>query len=380
MVTVAAQVAAYAYPDEEKPEDAFSWWLSPCGGTELVPDEIKKVFDILNSVADGVSSFKTPKFKRGSGKKGDEANPTDRAKPKAGTGGGANGQGSNGGVSKPKRKCHVPAAKSRYIMGPMHNTVREQSCVNGQTERTEYVVTSINYGPSTMAVRRVCKQAWGQACYHYSSVLDYHPQWATLTCPMGAGKTKGNHKRPAPKAWSDQHVKEWRDIATRGGQCDADEYPPAYILDENSPIFQNAGKNDQGQLIRYIERGVNRGAGSLFKGVCFAPVAEFTAVQMKARILGAAPSKKAFFNQNGESQWHAEIDVSSRPKFSIDRFEHSPAQAPAPNYGHFDNPCWPQQEAAADPGFPLLLADPWYNGQPPPYDYMKPYVRGSNGS
>jgi hypothetical protein len=44
MATTAAQMASYFYPEGEAPEDAFSWWLSPCGGSELVPDEIKKAF------------------------------------------------------------------------------------------------------------------------------------------------------------------------------------------------------------------------------------------------------------------------------------------------------------------------------------------------
>lgn len=72
MATTAAQMAAYLYPDEEDPEGAFSWWLSPCGGTQLVPDEIKQIFNTLSQVADGVSSFQKPRnINKGSGKKGD---------------------------------------------------------------------------------------------------------------------------------------------------------------------------------------------------------------------------------------------------------------------------------------------------------------------
>jgi hypothetical protein len=67
-------MAAYLYPEEEDPEGAFDWWLKPCGGTTLVPDQIKQLFDTLSTVADGVSSFKKPKnLKKGSGKKGDDA-------------------------------------------------------------------------------------------------------------------------------------------------------------------------------------------------------------------------------------------------------------------------------------------------------------------
>jgi len=73
MATTAAQMAAYLYPEEEDPEGAFSWWLSPCGGTDLVPEDIKTLFDTLSTVADGVSSFKKPKnLNKGSGKKGDD--------------------------------------------------------------------------------------------------------------------------------------------------------------------------------------------------------------------------------------------------------------------------------------------------------------------
>lgn len=384
MVTVAAKVAAYAYPEDERPEDAFSWWLSPCGGTDLVPDEIKKVFDILNSVADGVSSFTKPKFKRGSGKKGDDANPTDRATPKAGTGGGKNGKGSNNGVSKPKRKCHVPPKSSKYIMGALKNTVRSQWCANDVTEKEEYVATSINYGPTPFPVKKTCKQHWAQACYHYSSVIDTHPQWSTILCPVGSGKTKLNHDRPAPKAYYDQLAPDWKSfaIANAPDGCDADEYPPAALLDKQSPIFQNAGQNDQGQLIRYIPDKMNRGAGGMFKGVCFAPVSELTPDQLVNKIRAAPPSKQTFLSaQNPPSKlWEAEIDVDSWPEFSIDHFEHSPGLAPAPDYGLYDNDCWPRQQAAGDPGFALLSFDPWYKGAAPRYDYGKPYVKGSNGS
>jgi hypothetical protein len=58
MVTTAARMIASLYPKEEGHEGAFSWWLSPCGDTNLVSEEIKKAFDILSQVANGVSSFK----------------------------------------------------------------------------------------------------------------------------------------------------------------------------------------------------------------------------------------------------------------------------------------------------------------------------------
>jgi len=143
----AAQLAAYAYDEGEDPAGAFEWWLSPCGGTDLVPDDIKQVFDIMSSVVDGVSSFKKPtNLKKGSGKKGDEGNPTDRAVPKAGNGSGPNGTG-NQGVTK-KRKCTIKAGQGERIMGKALNTLRTQKCVaaaggGSTTSKQDLVIVSI---------------------------------------------------------------------------------------------------------------------------------------------------------------------------------------------------------------------------------------------
>jgi hypothetical protein len=159
-------MAAYFYPEEEDPEGAFSWWLSPCGGTTLVPDETKKIFGVLSTITDDVSSFKKPKnIPKGSGKKGDDANPTDRSKPKAGTGKGHNGTGSSSSGVKKNKKCNVPLAKSVLRLGPAYNTLREQSCVADPanpsvktTTKSEMIVTSISWAatPVPTQVRATC--------------------------------------------------------------------------------------------------------------------------------------------------------------------------------------------------------------------------------
>lgn len=155
MATTAAQMASYLYPEEEDPEGAFSWWLSPCGGTSLVPDEIKQIFGILSTVADGVSSFKTPKnLKKGSGKKGDDANPTDQGTPRA--------PGNGNGKNRPK--CNVPPRSSTIRL---QHTIREQSCLNDKTEVTEWIVTSLAYASNAQAtgVSKPCDfNKWPQAC------------------------------------------------------------------------------------------------------------------------------------------------------------------------------------------------------------------------
>ena len=71
MLLTAAELINYVYPEGEDPAEAFEWWLSPCGGSDIVPDELKQVFDILSLIPTGRSIYRTPKnIKKGSGKKG----------------------------------------------------------------------------------------------------------------------------------------------------------------------------------------------------------------------------------------------------------------------------------------------------------------------
>jgi hypothetical protein len=139
MLTTAAQIAAYLYPEEEDPEGAFSWWLAPCGGTDLVPDEIKKIFGILTAVADGVSSFVEPRrLRRGSGRRGDDGNPheSDRSTPSA---------------SVPPRtnaKCKINPNDVSKQMGPAKNVWRRQECKNGVTHQTEMIISKAIALPS----------------------------------------------------------------------------------------------------------------------------------------------------------------------------------------------------------------------------------------
>lgn len=208
MVTTAAQMASYLYPEEEDPEGgAFSWWLTPCGGTDLVPDDNKQLLSLLSSVADGISSFKKPKnIGKGSGRKGDDANPTDRAKPKPGTGSGASGTG------KGKKKCKIPKGKDTYRLGPAKNTLRKQSCVAAETKKDDLIIMSVTYRAQATIVTKTCSQSWSQACFHYSSAIYKNSSWETLTCPQGAATTAYNRSRRAVNTYYKSHIEEdWRD-------------------------------------------------------------------------------------------------------------------------------------------------------------------------
>jgi hypothetical protein len=379
MAMTAAQMAAYLYPEEEDPEGAFSWWLSPCGGTDLVPDEIKKIFDILSSVPDGVSSFKKPKkLKKGSGKKGDDGNPseTDRGGKKRPAPGGGNGNN-----APRKKKCRIPPSKSTLRMGEYRNTLRMQSCVNDQTEKDELVVTSLAWAANAKPkqIRKECPLQASQACYHYSSAIRVNPQWATITCHEDAAATRHRLEGKMTVSWKAQHTGAgWTDETNREhDDCEMDEFPPAYLLHKQDPAWYNGGKDRTGQLMRWLPADDNGVGGTLWKGVCFKPpMEELTDTEFKDKVNAAA--NKQVIKAPGLTRTLARATVTSQPEFILDTWAHS--KNPPPNDGLNKNKCWPSGIAAADPGFVLLNFDPFYNGQAPPYDYTKPYKKGSNGS
>jgi hypothetical protein len=378
-------MASYLYPEEEDPEGAFSWWLSPCGGTKLVPDEIKEVFGILSQVADGVSSFVKPKkIGKGTGKKGDNGNPHDQSNPRS-----TKPTNNNNNNNNPK-KCNWKGTKTTR-MGAAHNTLRMASCnKKSQAETLEYVVSSLAYGANAPAlqVKGHCSQEYAQACYHYSSVIRVNPSWATLTCHVEAATTskvrqKGKANAPqATAAWYKGHVKSWRDGTKTNGaggvnpRCQADEFPPFYLLDSTDVAWQQAGKDSTGQLVRYLPGGENSGAANtLWKSLCFAPPLEELDDKDFAKSVENAANKKTIDNLLSKTI-QASITVPHHPEFTIDTW----GQAPAPNEGLELNPCWARDYAPKDPGFALLDFDPWYNGQAPhPWDYSKPYKKGTNG-
>jgi hypothetical protein len=77
----AATYADYTYDSDNDPGGAFGFLLSPCGGTELVPEDLKKGFGIAIGLAGGkirgidVAKPPTPKWDKGSGRAGDKTNP-----------------------------------------------------------------------------------------------------------------------------------------------------------------------------------------------------------------------------------------------------------------------------------------------------------------
>ncbi|OAA42196.1 glycoside hydrolase family 18 protein [Metarhizium rileyi] len=373
MAATAAQMAAYIYPEGEDPAGAFNWWLSPCGRlSNLVPDDIKRAFEILSAVTDGVSGFKPPRnFKKGSGKKGDAGNPINQQRPRTLNNGGNNSKSQKNGLYK--------------------NTVQFQSCVQDKTKTENLVIASAHYHTNAKPskVVKVCPKEFTQACYHYSSAIRVSPQWATITCPPEAGKANWRFDGKATSTWAAQHGGTgWQDKAHRKEpRCDRDEYPPAYFLNEQDDAWKWGGKpQGNGQLIRFVPEKQNRKAGKLWQGVCFRGPVEAISDTELVNLVRNAPAKQQKVIKDGHvTATLAEVTVTQRPQWQM-AFEHT--ASPLPNDGLNDNPCWPSKIAPQDPGFALLTFDPYYTSMygkdqtktKHPYTYDRPYNPPTNGA
>jgi hypothetical protein len=247
--------------------------------------------------------------------------------------------------------------------------------------------------PSKLAIKTACPASAGQACYHYQSVIKANPKFATLTCPPEAASTAWRYDGRATVSWSEQRKGDgwlrngyYVGLQNQGDGCDRDEYPPAYLMNAQDPAILNGGNNINGQMVRYLPSKMNAAGGRLWKGVCFQPLLKGLQMADLRSIVDKDKNKKTVVVQSkGKTvtQTHATFTATERPEFQITAFP--PIPAPPVNHptwsdGVADNPCWDQAQQAQDPGFAIFTWDAWYNNNPRPYDYQKPYKKGSNGS
>lgn len=357
----------------------------------------------MNKVDDSIGSFKTPRgIRKGSGRKGDEGNLCPKRSLVKRAGCKKKGNGSTRTTKVPSQTTkHTTTATSKTQtysikprqstkrLGAVKNTLQLQSCANGATHRTQYAIVTVSYAANASPIQVIgtCEQTWTQACHHYSSALRYHPEWSTLSCPQSAATHSRPHgDTPCRSNYDKQH--DGRDWNFRPGdlKCHRDEYPPAYFLQNTDEAWIEggvepaAGRPYKGQVIRLLPGGQNTGAASMWKSACFRPV-------LSPQRLNNADFMRLFESMTDGSKLDdtnsniigkailGSATVSHRPEFSIGAWRH----IPLPNDGLDVNTCRLTSKARRDPGFALFTFDPYYGGNPPPYDYTAPYVRGSNG-
>ncbi|GIZ37972.1 hypothetical protein CKM354_000139900 [Cercospora kikuchii] len=393
----ATQMINHVYPKDQYPGEAFDWWLSPCGGDDLIPEDLRSAFDIMSLVSGG-SSFRAPKnIPRGSGRKGDTGNPKDQSTPRpptTTTSEPANTASADCHVAGTTSACLPTATPNAYVscqnpgviktwqkMSEYQNVVRRSTCgANRRWTINDYSVTSLEYPVNGMPVTKTgtCSldsREW-PACRHYSSAIRVRPQYATITCIEEQAKVSpaNSIRRPHVSVWRQQHSGSgWLETTRRPyqGECQVDEYPPAYLLGKARISSSDA------QLMRFIPATANEPAGKIWKGLCMrAPLEPMAASEIARRVTQSGRSTVTSDRQAETTKWTARIGVDHIPVFSMGGW----LQTSQRNDGLNDNGCWPSRIAPGDPGFALLDADP-YNiaRQRPNFNYRQPYVPGRNG-
>jgi hypothetical protein len=131
---------------------------------------------------------------------------------------------------------------------------------------TNYSVEKMIANPKATTLPHTCDhKAFPQACAHYYSAINERGLLAEFTCSASNGRQNGR----ATAHWKAQHANEqWQSFTRRvkddkgdvvDPHCEADEYPPGYFLDDGRKMTQ---------LIRWMPKFDNGGAGRLWKQFC----------------------------------------------------------------------------------------------------------------
>ncbi|KAK8091852.1 hypothetical protein PG997_002213 [Apiospora hydei] len=337
----------------------------PCGNNDLVPDEVKNVFDTLNSIADAAAGFKVPsKIGKGSGRRGDEGNPG-AGKPKP--------TKTNGQQTTSKRPSETSAAKcslkpANAVGRQGAGVVTSRECNKGATTTHAYTITSLAYAATAKPtlVAATCSGKWGQACQHYSS--------------RHLGASGPDLKAAATDAWARQHGGAgWQSAAYRDEKlCDRAEYPPTYLMGGVGKADSKQCGVGPNQVVRWVPREQNRGAAHMWNNICFdTPLGAMSDAEMYEAAKNKNFGAKTKVRAPTKTEYTVGVTVAHIPQFTISSWEHKATK----DDGLWDNPCWPKEITPNDPGFALLESDPWYarNSKKPAFDYSQPYAPGTNG-
>lgn len=197
--------------------------------------------------------------------------------------------------------CNIQRAPTQKVLGKpftgAKNTIMsyEVDCKAKVTTTHQTIITSLVY-PNNLAPTQVtaaCKTEYGQACYHYSSVIANNKQWATLTCPEAAATSANDRKDTGiVDKWStSRNGKGWIDpgLSSMSPQCDRDEYPPVYLIDPSGSVAKDRGTSKAGQRLRVLPKSENTDAAKMWTGICFTNALP----NSDAAVIDAAANKQA---------------------------------------------------------------------------------------
>lgn len=197
--------------------------------------------------------------------------------------------------------CNLQRAPAQKVSGKpftgAKNTIMsyDVDCKAKVTTTHQTIITSLVY-PNNLAPTQVtatCKSEYGQACYHYSSVISNNKQWATLTCPEAAATSANDRKDTGiVDKWStSRNGKGWIEpsLSSMSPQCDRDEYPPVYLIDPSGSVAKDRGTSKAGQRLRVLPKSENADAAKMWTGICFTNALPNT----DAAVIDAAANKQA---------------------------------------------------------------------------------------
>lgn len=132
--------------------------------------------------------------------------------------------------------------------------------------------------------------------------------------------------------------------------CERDEYPPIAFWQ---------GQDIHDQYIRMIPSKQNGGAGQLF-GLDICSYRTIRGLALPPATTRRVPQEDRVVHGPGRDTSIYAVRVTTTLRTLSLRFDRYPNQ---PDFGLTANPCWPST-LVDDPGFALLVSDPWYHDYP----------------
>ncbi|KAK7921517.1 hypothetical protein PG985_009539 [Apiospora marii] len=230
------------------------------------------------------------------------------------------------------------------------------------------------------------------SCVSPSSVMRIHAATKSMT-EFACAETISNYRKPNPhrlkgdataqwgttailkRAGKHQHFWAWaqgwiprKDEEEQSGQCERDEWPPAYFW----PGDVYAKKNNMVQRVRMNHEKHNGGAGQMFSGFCDKHDAMWTEGpknnkktyenRENVKTVGKPDVKAARKGGDGRMTITSVVSVNTHHGvFKIEDWDGLPVDNVW--YGMRDNECWPSDLAPEDPGWALLTNDEFYETQ-----------------
>ncbi|KAF2814094.1 uncharacterized protein BDZ99DRAFT_567780 [Mytilinidion resinicola] len=418
----AAKLISYSVDAGEAGASVFSNWLTKGCGKSYLPPNVKKAFDIFNSVNNLIlpKGFKIPPKVPKGGKKPKAPKtkvPNDDPKT-AKDGPKTNAPSETKAPPKSTPKATKASHATTMITSPPstkdpHKSASNKACTkkqkrappgkepgneipdDGECDDPSLHITKITKSnPVLKTITKDCDfKKWPQACYHYYSAIQNDDRMSSAyTCrddnrSRNGGSTrdwKSQHAlkgwkdftKPAYKFWSDENPK-------KKPNCQLDEWPPAYFVPPNPNPNPKKGEYKPPVVVRWIPGSENGGVASLWNKYCDDEDGGFKNGQLLKQYgqVKKPPTGKKFGDVNerlvklirpGEevvkkgkdkkatttTEFEAEY-TRAVFEISFDKdFKDFPTKEN--DWGLRENPCWPEDIVPNDPGFVVFTDDPWY--------------------